>query len=271
MATAGLFQRCNLPVARGAISVRVVKTSLLAILLIAAPASAQNPPTPKGGPNAGLGYQPYCAMPGTQAVFVSPMGEPFRAAPGQPYPAAAWFVAADRNQDGVVDRVEFIRDADRFFKMLDIDHDGRLSPEEIDRYERDVAPEIALYGRRGGDFTPPARRPRGGESGYGDPMGAGRYAWLNIPEPVASADLDVNRIIDESEFRAVAGRRFETLSNDGKLTLALVPKTPQQLSLDGHCIKRPKPKKRRGDRDDDEHDGPPDRDGTESDRPEHRR
>ena len=211
---------------------------------------------------------PYCAVPGTRQTFVSPMGEPFRAAGGQPYPSAAWAAGADRDHDGAIDRQEFVADAQRFFRTLDKDHDGKLTPEEVTAYETEVAPEIALYGGRamitagqpgerpqGGRYeggfgdlvgVTPQPRVRNGESNYGGPMGAGRYAWLNIPEPVAAIDTDFDRLVDLGEFTAAASRRFDTLSaGRGPLRLADLGKTPAQMSLEGPCTPRPKP--RRGD------------------------
>ena len=57
-------------------------------------------------------------------LFISPMGEPFRAPISQPYPSATWFAGADANHDGVLSREEFRADALRFFKLLDVTKDG---------------------------------------------------------------------------------------------------------------------------------------------------
>lgn len=194
----------------------------------------------------------YCAAPNARPVFVSPMGEPFRAPKGQPYPSTAWFAVADTNHDGTIDRGEFIADADRFFKTLDRNHDGTLDPDEVVAYERDVAPEIALYGPPTRDVMTPfdRRRPANGESDYYGPLGAGRYSWLNIPEPVASADEEVDRMISARDFRGAAGHRFEMLDPDGRghITLKDMPKTPMQQTLEGPCKTRPKPKLRPGER-----------------------
>ena len=175
------------------------------------------------------------------------MGEPFRAAAGQPYPSAAWAAGADTDHDGWISRAEFVTDARRFFTTLDKDRDGRLTPEEVEAYERNVAPEIALYGtaadRRDAPIMPFARPGNvpSGTSNYGGAMGAGRYAWLNIPEPVAAADADVDRLVSAAEFAAAAGRRFDTLDRTqaGRIRPADLPKTLAQQAVEGPCQPRP--------------------------------
>jgi len=227
------------------------------LLLASAPVGAAR--TPKAPRDA-----PYCAPAGARPLFISPMGEPFRAAAGQPYPAAAWFAGADANHDGALDKAEFVADARRFFGALDLDHDGRLSPEEVIAYERDVAPEIALYSARSNFTDIPRGRDRGRalgggigdalgftpssteSAGYGGPMGAGRFAWLNIPEPVAAADSDIDRVVTVDEFAAAANRRFDTLdvNHAGTLRLTALPRTPQQIAIEGPCRPPPKPRGR---------------------------
>jgi hypothetical protein len=75
-------------------------------------------------------------------LFVSPAGEPFRAGPGEPYPVAAWFKAADANGDGKLTRDEFVADAARFFEKLDRNHDGVIDGLELKAYETEVLPEL---------------------------------------------------------------------------------------------------------------------------------
>ena len=79
---------------------------------------------------------------------------------------------------------------------------------------------------------------------YGGPMGAGRYAWLNVPEPVVAADQDVDRIVTRDEFATAAASTFTRLDllNHGRIRPDNLPRTPAQLAIEGPC--RP-PKKGR--------------------------
>ena len=190
-----------------------------------------------GGPALAANRLPPCPPPHPQ-LFLSPMGEPFRAAAGAPDPVGAWFARADVDHDGQISLAEMVADADRFFTALDVNGDGELLPDEVTRYERDVAPEVQLYVSRPNPFGMGARsertrkRPSRKSLEYGGAMGAGRYAFLNIPEPVAAADADLNRAVDRDEFRKTAVRRFGQLdtARAGRLTLATLPRTPAQVA-----------------------------------------
>jgi hypothetical protein len=193
---------------------------------------------------------PLCARPGTKPIFLSPMGEPFRGEAGQPYPSAAWFAGADKDHDGALTRAEMVADALRFFDTLDANKDGKLTPDEVGRYESLVAPETSIYAVRPDDFFDRSRREQdvgamADSRDYGGPMGAGRYSWLNVPEPVVAADLDVDRVVTRDEFATAAAGIFQRLDllNRGTLSLAGLPKTPQQIAIDGPCKA---PKKRKG-------------------------
>jgi hypothetical protein len=193
---------------------------------------------------------PICARPGTAPIFLSPMGEPFRGEAGQPYPSAAWFAGADKDRDGFLTRAEMVADALRFFDTLDTNKDGKLTPDEVGRYESVVAPETSIYAARPDDFFDRSRREQdvgamADSRDYGGPMGAGRYAWLNVPEPVVAADLDVDRVVTRDEFATAAARIFERLDvlNRDKLRLTDLPHTPQQIAIEGPCKQ---PKKHKG-------------------------
>lgn len=167
------------------------------------------------------------------APFISPMGEPFRGGANRVAPIARWFGQADRNRDDALTADELQADADRFFARLDSNRDSRIDPQEITAYEWEIAPDVQVnsnWKRARGQAAP---KPKGDErrrKGGGDAhdgyqidglQGAARYGLLNIPQPVASADADFNRVITPVEFRQAAAQRFGLLDSrkQGRLTL----------------------------------------------------
>ena len=200
-------------------------------------------------------------------MFLSPAGEPYRSEPGQPYPSAIWFAQADADHDGKLTRTEFKADFERFFQTLDGNHDGVLDSFEIQDYEHNVAPEILSVFERpvgaGGDQTGPGGGRRRGGGGGGPPgggapgngsqdakanaaamrlqmQGARAFGFLSISEPVAGADADIDGKVSLAEFKAAADRRFDLLDKKklGYLTLADLPRTPDQIAIEG---KKPNP------------------------------
>ncbi len=190
-------------------------------------------------------------------IFISPAGEPFRAAQEAPYPVVAWFRRADADHDGRLTRDEFRADALGFFGKLDMNNDGIIDGAELARYEQEVAPEIlpkieSLHADEGMDPSltfgdprntdnrPDDSRPhRRGEARAPAPargigvQGAAVYSLINAPEPVAAADTEFNGRITRAEFAAAADRRFDLLdkTSAGYLTEAALPKTPLQTAI----------------------------------------
>ena len=195
-------------------------------------------------------------------VFISPCGRPFRAKDGAPYPVVDWFKMADKKADGRLDRAEFVADSEVFFKLIDRNGDGVLSPGEVAFYEQHIAPEIlgfrvelgaagvmglsrgALLWRAqmapqeepinpGGD-TPnfaPRRSPEVlDESG----AGASPFSFFDEPEPLMAADFSFRGLVFKADFVKLADAHFTTLDHDGAgyLTLATLPKTPMQKRLE---------------------------------------
>jgi hypothetical protein len=197
-------------------------------------------------------------------IFISPMGKPFRARFGEPYPVVVWFAQADTNHDGRLTREEFRADAEAFFRTLDINHDGVIDGSEVENYEQNVAPEILpQIGRLRGDEGMDSRldlgdphntdrqrgdsRGRGGSQNRparpqrGEPdQGAALFSLLNQPEPVSAADMDFNGRISLAEFLAAADRRFDHIdkAQQGYLTLASLPKTPVQIAIEKEIARR---------------------------------
>ena len=148
-------------------------------------------------------------------LFVSPMGEPFTSEGGGDA-LAAWFQQADRNRDGALTRAEMEQDAERFFAILDVNRDGEIDPDEITRYETQIAPQN--------------RRSLG---------------LLALSQPVTAADSNFNRGVTLSEFRVAADKRFGALDLDkrGLLTLdrlaEIRPAGPARQKRDFNAPTRP--------------------------------
>ncbi len=209
----------------------------VSLLALAACADDQPPPPPHGAPG-GFG-EGHGGPPHRPSLFISPNGEPFRAPPGAPYPVAAWFAQADRNHDGRIDRAEFRADAEAFFHKLDQNEDGVVDSFEVQTYEREMVPEItgAYAGGDlgGGDGSGHHGGRRGGGQGGGASLeGATPYELLPTPEPVASADAQLDGRITLQEFLDNADRNFDLLDKAGRgyLTLDSLPKTPLQTQIE---------------------------------------
>ena len=190
---------------------RMVRFAVLAAaVLLATPAFAQ--PAPAEG------------------LFISPAGEPFRAQPGEAYPLPRWFGGADADHDGALSPAEFDADALRFFDVVDLNHDGKLTNLEVQNYEDKIAPEIVRKIPLLSDRNPAIRsdamkampaRDEGKVRLRPPSEGAGFYALLNEPEPVTGADADFNTIITRAEWSAAAKRRFGRLDKNADRALRL--------------------------------------------------
>ncbi len=211
----------------------VSSAAALAAPPVATPTAAPTPAAPVAAapaeaPNAAIvvsGQTVVAPLPGG-AIFISPMGEPFRGAEGLSG-AEIWFRKADANHDNRITPKEFEADALRFFALLDTDRDGEIDPAEVDHYESDIAPEIRVMSTYGdpslakadddGNVTDPP---------YPTRLGAGRFGFLDSPEPVVTADVNFDRAITRAEFAQTAMKRFTQLDSngDGVLTRDELPK-----------------------------------------------
>ena len=187
-------------------------------------------------------------------LFISPFGEPFRQGDG----SAAWFAQADTDHDGALTQAELRADALRFFKILDQNSDGAIDGFETARYENELAPEInrtfadpdhrppgAEGDERGPGGPPPGGERRGrrgdrdgeGREGQGrgghrgattSREGAARFSYLDIPEPIRAADLNLDWRVSQAEWLKAADKRFGLLDpkGTGRLTLETLPPLP---------------------------------------------
>lgn len=202
--------------------------------LQAAGAGVQAPPAPDIVVNGARGCGPPFAR-----TYIAPMGEPVRT-DGFADPMRRWFDRADANHDGRLTLAELQADSDRFFITLDKDGSGELDPQEMSDYENVVAPEIKLY-QAGQDRRPrtaaqrhAAKAAARSRANYEAPYGAGLWSSLNIPEPIAAADYDLNRGISRAELRQAAANRWPLLDplGLGYVAFAALPKSPAQMDVD---------------------------------------
>jgi hypothetical protein len=226
----------------------IIILAALTTLVVAAPASAQD--APPFGPPAN--------------VFIAPTGKVFRAKEGLPYPVADWFKQADANHDGKIDKTEFLADAAAFFKVIDRNEDGVITPLEVAFYEQRIAPEILGYRvivgsdgvlrplrpallwkvqSAGGIDRPSSVDPAGENNPDSAPhgpqkldesgAGASPFSFFDEPEPIMAADLSFRGVVFKADYMKLAAIHFSTLDHKdlGYLTLADLPETPMQKRL----------------------------------------
>jgi hypothetical protein len=226
----------------------LVATELAIAVAVAWPALGEPPtPAPAPGPIATIDT-PSEHHERAERLFLSPSGEPFRAAPDAPDPFEAWFAQADANHDGVIDRAEFRADAARFFKKLDTNGDGVIDGFEITAYETKIVPEMTAEaeGRFPDEESPSDGAPPGGGDDHGGGKGGGGHhgpgragtrgitQLLDEAEPVSGADFDLDGRVTFANWMRATDERFDLLdtAKTGRLThdqlKALVEKKEKQ-------------------------------------------
>jgi len=187
-------------------------------------------------PAALLAAQPALAE---RAVYVSLMGEPFRINEAREDPLDQWLKLADQDGDGRISRLELRADAETFFAALDTSGDKVIDADEMKEYER-LVPGRTRVAAGGAQAQPVATDPVKGpgakerEAGHVPivadasaptisrvPKGGGMsIVAANTPQPVAMADLNIDRRVTLEEFTKTAAKRFTNYDadQDGQLT-----------------------------------------------------
>lgn len=161
-------------------------------------------------------------------VYLTLMGEPILGIRGEKRPFYQWFAQADTNHDGSIDAAEMLRDAQRFFGTLDVDHDGTIGPDEITRYETEIAPPAVraaggmvgvatqAISRTSSNREPPLTGTRLPED-----FDAPSVSLSEVPQPVTMADTNLNGSVSAAEFNSAAARRFvaHDANHNGRLEL----------------------------------------------------
>ena len=112
----------------------------------------------------------------------------------------------DRAGTGDVTPVALRADFERLFAIGDSNHDGAIDGFEVRTYENSTVPEILLGAGRG-------------------LQGAAAYGLRNDPEPLRSADFNLDGRVSLPEYRRKADDTFGRLDkdHDGRLTRAELP------------------------------------------------
>ena len=139
------------------------------------------------------------------AQVVSPNGEPLSGGPlGAPdcdEQMDRWFDRVDANQDGRIDRAEFLADARAQFARMDLDHDGFITADELTAYRLPTM---------GGDTTG-----QKGKSGARGGRQSAPDAAQDGEDPVMAADANLDFQVSLEEFLALAESKFARLAKDG--------------------------------------------------------
>lgn len=169
-------------------------------------------------------------------VYLSLMGEPFWADESKGNPFDQWFKLADLDSDGGISRVEFRSDAEAFFASLDTTGDKVIDGDEMAQYEL-LAPGRTRSAGGGGPATSSSRP----DPKSSAPVDKGQVAivtgnapsatrvhpgqgpsldFTSVPQPVAMADLNIDRRVTLDEFTRTAAKRFANydVDKDGRLT-----------------------------------------------------
>ena len=173
---------------------------------------------------------------GGSSVYLSLMGEPFRTSESGEKPFDQWFNLADQDGDGGISRLELHADAEAFFKILDTNGDKVVDADEIIAYEHMAPGRTRAAGGGAPDVSSSRPTPKSSA-----PVEKGQVALVTngkvpsatrihvadqsvnfstVPQPVAMADLNLDRRVTLEEFKKTASRRFTNydVDQDGRLT-----------------------------------------------------
>lgn len=182
--------------------------------------------------NGDEAHQPF-----TIAV-TTPNGEPLPTpplqgfdSPGCPPILSAWFDRIDTNHDGVIDKAEFMADAEIQFARMDLNHDGIVTPGTLAQYRAGFEGHERLQplkrGIGGSDEGAPvqvaqtfsAGKVKGPKSLVDLQQGGGNDPRVE-PDSVMSADTSLRFQVTKKDFMDQAVHRFTRLdmNHDGRIT-----------------------------------------------------
>ena len=146
----------------------------------------------------------------------------------------AWFDRMDPGHSGGISHAALLADAQRQYALMDLRHDGKVTAEELSKYRLSAMGghylsvstpgEHAPVGRGSDDEARPGDRiddavdddhPR---RGHKDDRPVDAFAALvsDQPDPVMTADTDLDGSVTWDEFRALVAQNFADFDKDHK-------------------------------------------------------
>lgn len=146
-------------------------------------------------------------------VLYSPNGEPLNGGilghPSCETAMTTWFNRVDTNHDGFADKSEFMADAHVQFSLMDIDRNGYLVSEELERYRMPYRTD-----RTQKPIHHSLQGPQQRIHGKSDEVSASDLiSQTNLIDPVMSADTNLDFKVTLAEFLAQSAKNFGDLDN----------------------------------------------------------
>jgi hypothetical protein len=149
----------------------------------------------------------------------------------------AWFDSLDTGHTGKMTYPVLLADAERQYKLMDLRHDGKVTAEELSKYRLTMmgghylsvsTPEQrSFFGMGSDDDTPGSRlggifgdgstdddNPRHKRSEAHKPVDAFAALVTDQPDPVMTADTDMDGSVTWDEFRALVAQNFADFDKD---------------------------------------------------------
>jgi hypothetical protein len=166
----------------------------------------------------------------------------------------AWFDRLDTGHTDGLTHAQLLADAEKQYKLMDLRHDGKVTAEELSKYRLSIMgghylsvstpDERSFFGLGGDDDRPGSRL--GGIFGNGSPdednprhkrgennRSVDAYAAMvtDQPDPVMTADTDLDGSVTWDEFRALVAQNFAEFDKDHK---GVVTKSEVKKMCGGH-------------------------------------
>jgi hypothetical protein len=144
-----------------------------------------------------------------------------------------WFDRLDTGHTGGISLAQLMADAERQYRLMDLRHDGKVTAEELSKYRLrmmgghylsvSTPGEQARFGRGSDDEARPGDRldepvdddrPRKRHGEDDRPVDAYAALVSDQPDPVMSADADLDGSVTWEEFRTSVSQNFAEFDHD---------------------------------------------------------